>query len=126
MKARIAPTLPTALCYRVGEDVKAILHAQEIAVKEILPQELGSDVGSFLGRGRTRTAEPESVPEESLLLMADFSRAQMNRLLDALRTAQAHVDFKAVLTPTNRDWSVTDLIKELAQERAAIPGRVES
>ena len=49
MKARIAPTLPTALCYRVGEDVKAILHAQEIAVKEILPQELGSDVGSFLG-----------------------------------------------------------------------------
>lgn len=126
MKAHITPTPPTALCYCVSDDVKAVLHAQEIIIKEIHPDELGCDVGSFLGRGRTRTGAPVPAPTESLLLMANFSQPQMNRLLDGLRAAQAAVDFKAVLTPTNRDWTVADLMKELARERAAMQGRVEA
>lgn len=126
MKAHITPTPPTALCYCVSDDVKAVLQAQEIIIREILPEELGCDVGSFLGRGRTRTGTPTDVPTESLLLMADFSRSQMNRLLDGLRAAQAVVDFKAMLTPTNRDWTVVDLMKELARERAAMEGRMQS
>lgn len=126
MKAHITSTPPTALCYGVSDDVKAVLREQEIVMKEIRPDELGCEVGFFLGRGRTRTGAPAVPPTESLLLMADFSHAQMNRLLDALRAAQAAVDFKAVLTPTNRDWTVADLMKELARERAAMQGRVEA
>lgn len=59
------------------------------------------------------------VPEESLLLMCDFSDKRMDALLFALRKAEAQIDYKAVLTPTNRKWNVLRLLLEMRAEKAA-------
>lgn len=58
-------------------------------------------------------------PEESLLLLCDFSDKRMDALLLALRKAGAQIDYKAVLTPTNRKWNVLRLMLEMRAEKAA-------
>lgn len=62
---------------------------------------------------------PGEVPAESLLLMCDFSDKRMDALLLALRKAGVQIDYKAVLTPTNRKWNVLRLLLEMRAEKAA-------
>ena len=59
------------------------------------------------------------VPSERLLLMCDFSDKRMDKLLFELRKAGVAIDFKAVLTPTNKKWTVLQLLFEMQKERAA-------
>jgi hypothetical protein len=57
-------------------------------------------------------------PKESMLVMCDFTENQMNKLLMELRRKNVRIDYKAVLTPTNRDWDVSHMYFEMARERA--------
>ena len=59
------------------------------------------------------------VPEESMLVLCDFSEKRMDKLLAALRKSQVQVDYKAILTPTNRKWNVMRLLLEMRTEKAA-------
>lgn len=59
------------------------------------------------------------VPPESLLLMCGLSDKRIDALLLALRKAGVQVDYKAVLTPTNRKWNVLRLLLEMRAEKAA-------
>lgn len=59
------------------------------------------------------------VPEQCLLLMCDFSDKRMDRLLLALKKQQVQIDYKAVLTPTNKKWNVLRLMLEMQAEKAA-------
>ena len=43
----------------------------------------------------------------------------MDKLLLALRRDQVTIDYKAVLTPTNRKWNVMRLYLEMQAEKAA-------
>lgn len=61
------------------------------------------------------------IPKDSLLLFCGFSDKRMDRLLFALRSESVSVDFKAVLTPTNRTWDVRRLLLEMHREKAALP-----
>lgn len=57
-------------------------------------------------------------PAESLMVMCDVTEKQMNRLLLELRRREIRVDYKAVLTDTNRAWNVRQMYLEMARERA--------
>lgn len=57
-------------------------------------------------------------PKESLLVMCDFTEENMNKLLAALRKKKVRIDYKAVLTPTNRTWDVLHVYFEMAKEKA--------
>lgn len=57
-------------------------------------------------------------PEESLMLLCDLTEKQLNRLLMELRKNGIQVDYKAVMTPTNRTWDVSHLYLEMAKEKA--------
>lgn len=59
------------------------------------------------------------VPEENLLLLCDFSEKRLDRLLLSLRKSPVQIDFKAVLTPSNKHWNVLRLLLELKAEKAA-------
>lgn len=59
------------------------------------------------------------VPEENLLLLCDFTEKRMDKLLLSLRKSQLQIDYKAVLTPTNRQWNVLRLLLEMRAEKAA-------
>lgn len=72
------------------------------------------------GKSSPLSAPPAGpLPTESLLLMCDFSDKRMDRLLFSLRQASISIDFKAMLTPTNKKWTVLQLLLELHREKAA-------
>ena len=56
-----------------------------------------------------------SVVTGSLMLLCELSEKHMNKLLFELRSKKVHVDYKAVLTPVNRQWSLGKLYQELAE-----------
>lgn len=59
------------------------------------------------------------IPEENLLLLCDFTEKRMDKLLLALRKSSLQIDYKAILTPTNKQWNVLRLLLELQAEKAA-------
>ena len=85
------------------------------------PSALNQALESLVTGTPDPTAAPFSgdAPTESLLLMSDFTDKRMDRLLAALKKAGAQVDFKAIVTPTNKKWNVLRLLMELHAERAA-------
>lgn len=60
-----------------------------------------------------------TAPSGSLILMCEFSNKRMDKLLFELRRAGTAIDFKAVLTPINKKWTVLQLMLEMHKERAA-------
>ena len=60
-----------------------------------------------------------SAPSQSLLLMCDLSSKRIDKLLFELRHAELSFDYKAILTPTNQDWTVSRLFLEMHRESAA-------
>lgn len=68
----------------------------------------------------------DSVPQTSLLVLCRLSDKRMDRLLFELKKARVSVDFKAVLTPTNQNWSVLKLLLEMHREKAAYEGNRET
>ena len=58
--------------------------------------------------------------EPSLLLLCGLREKRLDKLLFELRREEAAVDYKAVLTPTNRTWTLGHLYLELQREKAAI------
>ena len=59
------------------------------------------------------------VPAESLIVFCDFTEKKMDKLLASLRRDQVVIDYKAVLTPTNRKWNVMRTYLEMQAEKAA-------
>lgn len=68
--------------------------------------------------GAVSPGEGRVYPAESLMVMCDVTEKQMNRLLMELRRREIRIDYKAVLTPTNRTWKVGQMYLEMARERA--------
>lgn len=58
-----------------------------------------------------------SAAEESLLLMCELTDKHMDRLLASLRSSHIQPDYKAVLTPSNKKWTVTKLLAHMAFEK---------
>lgn len=98
--------------------VRQILTPMKIKViavpKEKMHMSLGAlemgiwDEGTFGGE----------YPTESMLVMCDFTENQMNKLLTELRRKKVSIDYKAMLTPTNREWDVLHMYFEMAREKA--------
>ena len=63
------------------------------------------------------------LPQENLLLLCDFTEKRMDKLLLALRRDQVMIDYKAILTPTNRKWNAMRLFLEMQAEKAAYQNR---
>ena len=59
------------------------------------------------------------VPTESLLLMCNLTDKRMDKLLAELRAKNVRIDYKAILTPTNKKWTVFQLLLEMYREKAA-------
>lgn len=125
------------LFYCPQEDaVRRILDTMGVRLTVVLPEQMHFTLGTLEkgiplmeeGPGRAESAGDSSLQEqglpgtqsrqESLLVMCDFSEKQMNRLLRELRSAGIAIDYKAMLTPTNRNWSARHMYLEMARERA--------
>lgn len=65
------------------------------------------------------TVAPTALPSESLLIMCNLSDKRVDKLLFELRRSDVKLDYKAILTPTNRKWTVSQLLLEMYREKAA-------
>lgn len=121
MKARVTAALPKlAAGINLGEEKEAVLmritKALGIGWKSA-DDDCGSDtVGYICGiKGYEKSAESSSVSAE-ILILSGLDRSELNSLLEMLRAENVSIPLKAMLTPHNRDWSVSALADELAKE----------
>lgn len=61
--------------------------------------------------------ENNHLPSQSLMVFCDVSEKHFDRLLFEMRNKGISVDYKAVLTETNRNWTLERLYMELIRER---------
>lgn len=106
-----------------GDAVRAILKELGVVAKTVLPERLGDSAGAALGLVGMRPAlmpYAGPVPECEFMLLANFSEPLLQDFLLRSRQAGAQVGYKAVLTKTNKDWPVVNLINEVAAEHATM------
>lgn len=56
----------------------------------------------------------------SLLILCGLRDKRLDKALFELRRADIPIDYKAILTPSNQEWTVPELMKELQRERQAV------
>ena len=127
------------LLFRVGDAEAAVtanlLAAMKIRCERIPEGAFGQTIGELAagkisrpggGTEQAQGAEPGqtvgsghgNASAESLMVFCDVSEKHFSRTLALLRERAVRIDYKAVLTPVNREWNVLRLYAELARERA--------
>ena len=57
---------------------------------------------------------------DSLILVCNLKEKRLDKMLFELRHAEVKVMYKAILTPSNQNWTVPMLMQELRRERFAM------
>lgn len=63
---------------------------------------------------------PAAQTPPSCLVLCGLRDKRLDKVLFELRRADIPIDYKAVLTPSNQEWTVSELMKELQRERQAV------
>ena len=109
------------LGYHISEkdQLTRILAARKIRFEEIREEDLRQRVGDLADGKRTPLAMPFTgeAPKESMLIFCGVSEKHLDKILFTLRSMQIRTDLKAVLTPTNAEWTVLMLFLELSREK---------
>ena len=105
--------------------LRRTLAPQKVMVRMVDPADYGQSVGRLAGDPSLpeRPGVPSAELPQPMLLMSGFSRERMDRVLTALWKAGVKVDYKAVLTQTNRNWDVRTLFDEIAEEHRQMHGQ---
>lgn len=92
-----------------------------LAVKAVPAEDFSQPIGALCGlTDRIDAAPAEAFPEE-MLIFCHMDNTAVNRFLQTTKQMRfAPVVLKAILTPTNAEWTPAQLCKELQEERAAV------
>ena len=63
---------------------------------------------------------PAAQTPPSCLVLCGLRAKRLDKVLFELRRADIPIEYKAVLTPSNQEWTVPELMKELQRERQAM------
>lgn len=74
--------------------------------------------GSAATEGTVPALDAQTPP--SCLVLCGLRDKRLDKVLFELRRADIPIDYKAVLTPSNQEWTVPELMKELQRERQAM------
>lgn len=96
----------------------------KMAVDVVEPAYYDKTLGELVsGKYREKVADvtelSKPISTESLILICGLSDKRMDKLLFELRRAEVSVAYKAVLTPTNKNWNVSQLMQEMRREKLA-------
>lgn len=129
MKARIAKNqkagLPTVLGWNLTGSARGIIDGMAPAFglqfQMVAPEDAGKTLGQLLGDdimgGKALTLEYSAYPPT--IIMANMKDRDIDTFLDLLKTSEAQIPVKAVMTPTNRNWAFADLLAHLLEEKLA-------
>lgn len=103
--------------------LRQVFVMQKLRMKAVEPGQYGLPLAQVLeGSG-----EPAGVEEEfsdPMLVFCSLTGPQLDRLLGAMKRAKLPpIPLKAVLTPTNRDWTSQQLWQELRREHQSMQER---
>ena len=96
---------------------------QKLRMKAVEPGQYGLPLAQVLeGSGESAGVEEEF--SDPMLVFCSLTGPQLDRLLGAMKRAKLPpIPLKAVLTPTNRDWTSQQLWQELRREHQAMQER---
>ena len=126
-----AAAAPVAALYNLdagterGDAVRAVLDACGIRAKTLAAEHLAGPVGAAVGmHGFKPSAKPFAgeAPTCEFMLLYQVPNKLLDKLLEALRAADAQVACKAVVTASNRLWPLGVLIAQIESEHAALSG----
>lgn len=124
------PIQAAAVCYRLGENdpkgsmVRKILKDRDIRIIEVTENDLSQKIGYLVGAAGyeketvKRTGNAADAPTEPFLLMCFFTKELFDGFLADMKSAGVYIPLKGMLTPTNINWRLGDLIEEIGREHA--------
>lgn len=74
--------------------------------------------GNAAAEGTVPAPAAQTLP--SCLVLCGLRDKRLDKVLFELRRADIPIEYKAVLTPSNQEWTVPELMKELQRERQAM------
>lgn len=116
---------PTILTFNLSETrlskLRFICMKLGVMVKPVPAEDFCQPIGALCGMSAPVEAAPAEAFPEELLVFCHMDNAAVNRFLTTCRQMRfAPVALKAILTPTNAEWTPAQLCAELKQEREAI------
>lgn len=107
--------------------LKLLCMMLKVQLKPVERKQFAQPVGYLAGIPGVAQAEEEYAgagAEQEMLVMCGFTRGDLDRLLAGIRKSKLQsIKLKAMLTPTNAQWSGVVLQKELMQEHEYMNGR---
>ena len=119
------------LLYRIGNEsardraLRDVLRERKLLTLDVTEAQLGETVGRLVSTNAAAApdAPPKAALEAEFMLLCALGDRQLDRLLAAMRRADAVVPHKAVLTEQNRNWTLEQLMGEVAREHEALGGK---
>ena len=112
------------------KEIRMMLMAVRLFAKGVKKEEYLQTIGSLAGVKGMEPSEEVYQGEElgqEMMVFAGVTDEHLNQMLFLMRKSGIRpVNYKAVLTETNRDWNVLELYEELAKEHEAMTGKTGS
>lgn len=103
------------------EQVTKICAKLKIRVTDVPEENFIQTIGSLAGFQTSIAKAPVvDLPQEGILVFCELKEKNLDKFLELSRKAGLNIPYKAILTPTNMHWTVSELYKELKKEREAI------
>lgn len=109
---------------KTATKIKRLAGAKKIAVKTITSDLFNENLKTLV-QGKKCQTEADRVkdrnpdaPSQSLMLFCGLSEKHLDKLLFEMRRDKLEVDYKAVLTATNQNWTMHRLYQEMQREKA--------
>lgn len=104
-------------------ELQMFLLSMKLKVQTIKRSEYLKPLGVLAGIQKDSDFPPydgEDLPTEAIIFCG-LSNSRLNELLNGMRKKKMKpIPYKAILTPTNQNWTILECYKELQRERAAI------
>lgn len=104
--------------------IEMALFPLHVRLKRILPEDYHQPLGVLAGLKDQKPSDGSydgpDLPD-TMFVFCFFSENRLNQVLAALRSCNAGpFPYKAVLTPTNREWTAPDCFQEIRKEHEAM------
>ena len=102
------------------DELESLLGRAKIDLHYVDEGSLHLPLAALVGFSSEAVALPFAgkAPAQSCLLLSGLNEDRLQRILAQLKEAELPIDYKAVLTPKNRDWSFGALVYEMEKEKA--------
>ncbi len=101
----------------------SITRPLKLGVKPVYREDFNQTLGFLAGIDKKEAAAFDGeMPEGSLLLFYQVEDPVMDIILKKIRKKRLDITYKAIMTPTNRMWTVRRLYAEMEREKRSFEG----